>query len=147
MEIFYLLIAFFAGVALPLQVGCNTVLANGANNNSLFSAVVTFVVGLVALVAYCLVTRNPWPSITAIDIPRWAWFGGLFGAFYVAGTIVVAPKIGGAALFGLVLAGQMIAALALDHFGAMGFPQISFNFMRLIGVGFLVAGAFILRKY
>ncbi len=147
MEIIYLLIAFLAGIGLPLQVGCNTVLAKGAQGNALFSAVATFVVGFIGLLAYYILMRNPWPSLSTIQAPAWAWLGGLFGAFYVASTIILAPKIGGAALFGLILAGQMIAAVILDHFGMMGFPHIPFNVMRFLGLALLAAGAIILRKF
>lgn len=147
MEYLFLFIAFLAGAALPVQVGLNTILAKGAGGNPIYSAIVTFAVGFVGLIAYALFTRVPFPMPQNISVPWWAWIGGFFGAFYVASTIVVAPKIGGAALFGLVLAGQMAFALAMDHFGLLGFPQISISLMRIVGIVLIGGGAFILTKH
>jgi transporter family-2 protein len=146
MEYIFLFIAFLAGAALPVQVGMNTILAKSADGNAIYSAIVTFVVGLIGLVAYALFRGNPIPMPQTISVSWWAWLGGLCGAFYVASTIVLAPKIGGAALFGLVLAGQMIIALAFDHFGLLGFPQISVSLVRVIGVVLIAGGAIIVAK-
>ena len=50
----------------------------------------------------------PWPARgQASLVPLWAWFGGVLGAFYVASSIVVGPRLGAAALVRL---GQAMSA-------------------------------------
>src|SRR5919108_469601 len=53
--------------------------------------------------------------------PWWVWIGGALGAFYVAASIVTAPRLGAATLIALVVAGQAVASLLIDQFGWVGF--------------------------
>lgn len=142
----YLLLAFAGGLVLPLQVGLNAGLAK-ALNNPLLSAFVSFVLGGIVLLGIVVAIRQPWPDTTTISsIPWWLWCGGILGAFYVSATIIAAPYIGAALLIGLVVAGQMLAALLLDHYGLAGFPQNSINTAKIIGATMIVAGVFLIRK-
>ncbi|WP_458429062.1 DMT family transporter, partial [Pseudomonas aeruginosa] len=47
----------------------------------------------------------------------------MLGAFYVATSVVVGPRLGAAALLSLSVLGQLLTSLAVDHFGWLGFPQ------------------------
>ena len=47
--------------------------------------------------------------------------GGALGAFYVTGSIVVAPRLGAVTLIAVILAGQALASLVVDHYGMVGF--------------------------
>lgn len=57
-----------------------------------------------------------------VQIPWCFWLGGLLGVIYLTATIVLAPLLGAATMIGLIITGQMLAAIALDHFGLVGFP-------------------------
>ena len=72
--------------------------------------------------------------------PWWVWVGGCFGAFYVLGSVVTAPKLGAAALFAFILAGQAVASLAVDHFGWVGFDENPVTPGRLLGLALVAAG-------
>lgn len=147
MQYFYLLIALFGGVVLPVQVGLNTMVAK-ATGSPMWASTASFFVGTVGLMAYMLLSRQAWPSATAIaTIPAYAWGAGLLGAFYVTISILVAPKIGAALLVSLAIAGQMLAALILDHYGAFGFPQHSVNWGRIAGALMLTGGVILMRKF
>ena len=50
----------------------------------------------------------------------WAWTGGLCGAFVLTATTAVTPRLGAATMIAVVVAGQVLASLALDHFGLLG---------------------------
>jgi len=79
-------------------------------------------------------------------VPTWAWFGGLLGATYVAATTVLGPKLGAASFLALTLAGQMVAALLVDHFGVIGFPQSPLTPTRLLGTALLVVGVLLIMR-
>jgi transporter family-2 protein len=143
----YLLFAFAAGVALPFQAGINAELADWLHS-PMRAAFVSFLVGtLLLLVAAALVFR-PLPSSGRIgDAPWWVWIGGALGAFYVAGSIITAPKLGAATLIALIVAGQTLASLVVDHFGWVGFEPKHVSAGRLVGVVLVGAGAALVRLF
>jgi transporter family-2 protein len=65
---------------------------------------------------------------------------------YVASTTVLGPRLGAAALLALTLSGQMLAALIIDHYGIIGFPQSTITPSRLIGAALLVAGVLLIMR-
>jgi transporter family-2 protein len=142
----YALLAFVAGACLPLQVGVNNTLRSGMGA-PILAALTSFAVGSVALLCYTLATRTPWPSAAAMaSLPSWSWMGGLFGAFYVAVSIIAAPKLGAANLVGVTVAAQLVTSLLLDHYGMVGFAQHSINLWRIVGALLLAAGAVLILK-
>jgi transporter family-2 protein len=46
-----------------------------------------------------------------------------------------------------LLAGQMLAALLLDHFGLLGYPFHPLSLGRVAGVLLLMAGAYMVRIF
>ena len=68
------------------------------------------------------------------------WVGGCLGTFYVWSTIFATPKIGAALALALTIAGQMIAALFLDHYGALGLTKYAASPTRIAGVVLVVLG-------
>src|SRR5436309_10250693 len=104
-----------------MQVGVNVQLRNSLGD-PITSTFASFVVGAIGLGVYALLTRAHWPSTSSFSgVPAWQWAGGLLGAVYVVSTILVGPRLGAATLLSLVVAGQMIAAMVLDHQGWLGF--------------------------
>ncbi|MEZ0369787.1 MAG: DMT family transporter, partial [Candidatus Sericytochromatia bacterium] len=77
--------------------------------------------------------------------PLWVWLAGVIGAFYVTSVIILAPKLGAALTFSLVVLGQMALSLLMDHFAWLGIPQHSFSFWRMLGVALIIGGVAILR--
>lgn len=134
------LLAFAAGVVLIVQVGVNTTLRS-ALGEPVVAALISFLVGSVALVGFLLLSRTSWPARAQwVEIPWWAWFGGILGAFYVVSTIVVGPRLGAAALLALIVLGQLVTSLLVDHFGWLGFPQHPVTALRLLGALLLFGG-------
>jgi transporter family-2 protein len=79
--------------------------------------------------------------------PYYAWMGGILGAFYVTAIILSFPRIGPAMTFGLVVAGQMVIAVALDHFNILVAQQHPINLWRILGIVLIVTGVIIIRKF
>jgi transporter family-2 protein len=140
----YYLFAVAAGAMLPFQFGINAQLAAWLGN-PVRATFVSFVVGAaVLLVAVVLFARG----VDGRDLgaaPWWVWVGGCFGAFYVLGSVVTAPKLGAASLFAFILAGQAIASLAVDHFGWVGFDENPITPGRLLGMALVAAGVAAVR--
>lgn len=139
------LLAIVVGAGLTLQVGMNGTIGT-AIGSPLLASVVNFIIGTVALGAVALASGARVAPGTAAAVPAWAWFGGLFGAAYVAAVTVLGPRLGAVALLALVLLGQMAAALVVDHFGVVGFPENAVTPSRLVGVVLLVAGVILVVR-
>jgi len=93
-----------------------------------------------------LAVARDWPAAERVSsAPWWVWLGGALGAFYVLGSIVAAPRLGAVTLFVVILAGQALASLAVDHFGWVGFEEHPVNALRLAGVALLAAGVALVR--
>jgi bacterial/archaeal transporter family-2 protein len=141
----YLLFALAAGAMLPIQFGINAQLAAWLGS-SVRAALVSFVVGAASLALVAVAAARDWPSGDRIGAaPWWVWIGGALGAFYVLGSIVAAPRLGAVTLFAIILAGQALASLAVDHFGWVGFDEHPVGALRLAGVALLAAGVALVR--
>ena len=143
----YLLFGFAAGAMLPFQFGINAQLSNWLDS-PLRATLVSFAVGTLALLAVTLVFVRGLPSGDRIAAaPWWVWLGGFLGAFYVLGSVVTAPKLGAATLVAVILAGQAVASLLVDHFGWVGFAENPVTPGRLLGVGLVAAGVALVRVF
>jgi bacterial/archaeal transporter family-2 protein len=143
----YLLLAAAAGAMLPFQFGINAQLAHWVGS-PIRAAFVSFVVGALALLVIALFVRKPLPSGgTLRDVPWWVWTGGLLGAFYVAGSIVTAPKLGASTLVAAVVAGQALASLLVDQFGWVGFKEHHLTPGRAVGMALVAGGVALVRIF
>jgi transporter family-2 protein len=144
---FYILLALAAGATVPTQAGINARL-NLFTQSPVISAGISFAVGTLVLAVYALVLRIGLPPLgAAAGHPWWIWGGGALGAFFVSAVIVLAVKLGATAMVALVLAGQLIMSIVLDHFGALGYPIHPINGWRLVGVGLLMVGAYLIKRF
>jgi len=141
------LLGIVSGFGLTLQIGMNSRLRTVLQSANT-AALISFLVGTVALVGLLLATRASLPDRdTLASVPWWAWLGGLMGAFYVAISTVVASQLGTASLLGLALLGQLAMALAADHFGWMGLPVQPITLTRVAGVALLGAGVWLVTRH
>ena len=144
---FYILLALVAGFCLPTQAGINVQLMH-LTRSSVLAAMISFAVGTASLAGYAVATRIPLPATAPLaGAPLWVWSGGCIGAFYVFSTIVLAPKIGALSMISLIMAGQLVASLILDHFGWLGYPVHPINLWRIVGVLLLVGGVALIKAF
>ncbi len=146
MQLTAALITALIGASLVVQIGLNASMRTHVGSAA-GAAFVNFAVGTVALALYAVATRAPIPSGAQLaGVPWWAWMGGLFGACYVAASTVLGPLLGGAAFVALVVAGQMLTSLYIDHYGLLGFAQRPVDFVRLLGAALVVVGVVLLVR-
>ena len=142
-----LLLAFGAGCCLPVQAGINTLLRRFLGE-PMQAALVSFAVGTLALWLYSLAARHTWPPLSQLSaVPWWMWTGGVLGAIFVSCTIFLAPRLGAATMTAIMLSGQLVASVLLDHFALVGFPEHPVSPLRLVGIGLLFAGAWLVRVF
>ncbi len=76
-----------------------------------------------------------------------AWTGRVLGAFYVASSVLLVPRLGVALTFSLIIAGQMLIILVIDHFGLLGIAIKEISLPRLLGVTLITIGVVLIRKF
>jgi transporter family-2 protein len=101
-------------------------------------ALSAFVTMAVALSALAVVRQGVGELVRQ---PVWLWTGGVLSAFIVISVTVAPPRIGTTATIGVIIAGNLAMAAAIDRYGLLGQERIGLGWPRLLGIGLLAAGA------
>ena len=140
-----LALAVIAGIFIAIQAPTNAILGK-ASGSPVGAAFISFVVGMVALGAMVAATSGRVFAPELKGVPWYAWAGGLYGAFFVAMAAFAAPRIGVATMLTAAVAGQIFAALALDHFGLLGLARQPVSLERIGGAALVLIGAVLVRR-
>lgn len=141
------LYVLFAGIIIPPALALN---ANVGRNlkSPLLSAFVVMFVGGIFIGGLSLITKQIPPSpVEFSKTPVYIWFGGIFISLNMALMIYSAPKIGIGLATSLVVTGQMIAGLIIDHFGLFALPQASMSVGRLFGFIAIITGVVLVKFF
>jgi bacterial/archaeal transporter family-2 protein len=140
------LLAAAAGGSIVFQQILNNNLRTELDSAA-WSGFVSYLVGLLCMAILVVAMREPIPSASTIArIPLWAWSGGAFGGAFIILAILLVPQLGAATFIALLIAGQMIASVAFDHYGIMGLTQRPVDLPKMIGVALLIGGVVLIRR-
>ncbi len=140
------LVALVSGMAVPVQFAVNAQL-RGAVGGPVSAAAISFFVGTVALLVAVLLTQEARPTFADLSgAPWWAWAGGFLGAFYVAASIVLTPRLGATTTIGFIISGQVLASILLDQFGLLNLPVHPVTLPKIGGAVLVVVGAIIVLR-
>jgi bacterial/archaeal transporter family-2 protein len=146
MQTTLVLVSAIIGAMIAFQALVNTRLAT-YTGSILWTAVISFLVGSIGLLALALVSRSPIPGLEAVSrAPWWAWTGGLLGATYIAAVIILVPRMSPALLFGAAIAGQMIMLVVAEHFALAGVTRHALSPVRVLGVALIVLGTALCKR-
>ncbi|MFV0388923.1 MAG: DMT family transporter [Pyrinomonadaceae bacterium] len=144
---FFIVLAVVAGMMMPTQAAINNNLAQTVES-PILAAFVSFVVGTLALFIYIVVTGLPLSNLASIrNASLISLTGGILGAFFVASTVILVPRLGVALTFSLIIAGQMLVTLVIDHFAILGVPEKPVNWVRIVGAVLITFGVVLIRKF
>ena len=145
-KIIWIILALAAGSGLPIQAGLNNKLAK-AGGSPLHAAMISFTVGAVTLLLIVLLTSQnvSWRSLR--EAPAYSWCGGLFGALFVSVIIYAFPRIGPAFAFSLIIAGQLLVSMLMEHFQILGAQPNPINLGRVAGMILIVGGVLMMKKF
>lgn len=145
-KVIWIIMVAIAGALLPVQAGLNTKMGKEIAS-PVWASLISFVVGAIALLIYVAITKNSFQLSGFKTVPAYTWIAGALGAFYVTVVVLAFPKLGPALTFGLVVAGQLLISLFLDHFNILVHQQHSINIYRIIGMLLIVGGVVLIRKF
>jgi transporter family-2 protein len=140
-----ILLAVLGGAGMALQAPTNALMAR-ALGSAVSAALASFIIGSLGLAVLAAFTGGRIDSGALRSLPWYAWLGGFYGAFFVAVAAFGAPRIGVGALFTAAVAGQVVAAVALDQFGALGLERHPVTPLRLVGLALVIGGVVLVRR-
>jgi transporter family-2 protein len=137
--------AVIGGVLLAVQAPTNAMLGK-ASGSPIVAAFISFLIGTIALGAVVAATSGRLFAPALRQVPWYAWVGGFYGAFFVAVAAFGAPRVGMGVLLTAAVAGQLGAALVLDHYGLLGLDRHPVNMTRALGLALVLVGAVLVRR-
>ena len=142
----FTLVALMVGGLIALQAPINAEAA-GRLGHPISAATMSFAVGTIILMALALVFARGSTNLSALQtMPLYMLLGGgLLGAIYVSVSLILAPKIGVAAIMALGIAGQLATALFLDRAGLFDLAQRELSIGRVGGAILVLVGALMVR--
>jgi transporter family-2 protein len=139
------LVGILAGSMITIQSVLNASLGQRAGN---FGSVLLLTGVSIALLVVLIIGFPATANFKQLPgFSEWyLYIGGALGVGILAAPILLIPRIGATATLTAIVLGQLLLALLIDHFGWLSSPKIEISLLRVVGVLFLLLGAFFLRK-
>lgn len=134
------LISILTGVVLSIMVVLNGDLGNAAGNY--ISSVIIHFVGLIGIIILLVVTKSKIKNLKGI--PFYMFSGGLIGILTVLFTNISFTNLGVSLTVSLALLGQLVTSIVIDHFGYFDLEVNKFEKKKIIGLGIIILGIFIM---
>lgn len=139
-------LGLLAGASALLQ---QVVLANlrTALGSAYWAILSSYIVGTLAMIVVVIAMREPIFTMSAVaKSSPVSWAAGVFGVIYIVLSIMLIPRLGAATVLALLVAGQLLAAIAFDHFGVFGLEKHPVDAYRAAGAVLLIAGVMLIRR-
>lgn len=102
-------------------------------SGALFSAILLFLRGGERIREW---KTLPWYMLTA----------GIFGVVLYQTIGITLPRLGSTMMIVLIIIGQLVLGVIVDHFGLLGVVQRPIDLPRVLGVFALILGGFLISK-
>ena len=134
------------GVLLICQPLMNAILARaiGSPYGATFVSLTVSLAGALVLIA--VTGRGTMTRETLATVPWWVFLAGLVGLVFVLAGVTIAPVTGALVFIVCVIAGQLVGALVVDHFGLFGIAVRHVTLARAAGLALVLAGAFLVQR-
>jgi transporter family-2 protein len=112
-----------------------------------FTGLALFIIGLVTMVLYMLLSRTHVPDMGTIkSAPGFSFLGGVVVAIYVVMITIITPKLGVGSAIGLIVTGQIISAICIDHFGLFNAAIRTVSMTRIAGMLLMILGIYLVMR-
>ena len=140
----FALLAVGAGACIALQASANGKFRQNLGPDpqlALWAAFVSICGTILTAAVAMLAVRPSPPSLDALrQTPWWNWIGGPLGALIVLAGAALTTRLGAALFIALVVGGQLLCSVVLDHFALMGLKEQPVTPGRVLGALLVVAG-------
>ncbi|WP_018615739.1 DMT family transporter [Segetibacter koreensis] len=145
-DIIFLALALITGALIPIQAATNAEFSKSIGN-PFITGLMVFIVGLIGMILFLLISRISFPMRQQLaSAPVHGYLGGIIVATYVVMITVLVPRIGVGTAIGLIVTGQIICAVTIDHFGLFNVAVRSISLTRIVGMLLMIAGVYLVMK-
>ena len=145
-DIIFLSLALITGALIPIQAATNAAFSKSIGN-PLVTGLMVFIVGLAVMILFILISGTTFPTRQQImSTSLYSYLGGIIVATYVVMITILTPRLGVGTAIGLIVTGQIICAVTIDHFGLFNVAVHSISITRLTGVLLMIAGIYLVMK-
>jgi transporter family-2 protein len=140
------LLALMAGAAISVQASMNAQLGV-LLKSPLIGTTVAFSFSCLFTLAAVIASTRHYPQADAIrSVPVYLWFtGGALSALGVGLFYYLIPKMGIGPMMSYALAGQIVIAMIVSHFGWFELPVRPLNAARFAGLVALINGIILIN--
>lgn len=131
--------SFAGGALFALQAPINMRLGQ-MMGGPLAGAFLSFFTGTILLSIMLAAQRKPVLISQIGQTSPWMWLGGALGAFMVFASVYAVGRLGSAAMLALIIGGQILASLLIDHYGLMVAQAVPLSPLRVAGAAVMVVG-------
>jgi transporter family-2 protein len=132
------------GGLIALQPAINAGL--GRSTGNLAAALVSFAIGTLLLAAIVALAGQAGGVGSMFDVPWYYLLGGVLGAAYVTTALITVSTIGAGGVAAATITGQLVASVVIDRMGVLGLEETPITLDRIVGVGLLLAGTFLIVR-
>jgi len=144
----FALLAAGAGCCIAIQASANGKFRQNLGDNPLWAAYFSILGTILTATLAMLILRPQPPSLVAMrESQWWNWIGGPLGALIVLAGAALTQKLGAAPFIALVVGGQLLCSLLLDHFALMGLSEQPVTPGRILGALLVVAGVLCIKYF
>ena len=130
-----------AGAVMNAQLRCYLV-------NAWLASFVSFVLIAFFFASMFAILPRPLPTVQDLsDMPWWTPLGGLAGAFAVFAGLTLIDKVGAGTVNGLIITANILASIAIDHFGLLNTPVHTASIWRILGGALMATGITLVTKF
>ncbi|NCF67704.1 MAG: EamA-like transporter family protein [Chloroflexi bacterium] len=138
-----LFVAILGGVAAVIQAQLNGIMDKGMG--TVESVFITYGVGGIAIALVMLFMRGG--NLSAFPtLPWYVIFAGLCGLVIIGSISFSVPRLGLVAAITIIVASQFIFGALIDHYGLLGAEIRPFSLQKLIGIGTLMLGVWLIIR-
>lgn len=138
-----LLMAIVGGF-IALQAPINAGL--GRATGSFAAALISFAIGTMVLLAIVVASGKAGGIGEATSVEWYYLIGGVLGAAYVFSALVLVDEIGAGGVAAATVTGQLTLSVVLDRLGVLGLEETTLTWERILGVGLLLAGTYLIVR-
>ncbi|MBI5105573.1 MAG: DMT family transporter [Solirubrobacterales bacterium] len=111
------------------------------------SAFLSFAIGTAVLLAIVLVAKGGLGQVSDAGTVPWYYLtGGVLGAVYVLSVLVTVRTLGAGGVTAATIAGQLTLSVIVDQLGILGVEKQPVTMMKLVGIGLLAAGVYLVVR-
>ena len=136
----FLVTAFLMGVILSTYLPMNSS-ASRYLGSSIAASFSFFIVATATCLCILLVSGQQQCLAKLKSVPVYLHVAGIISAFFIVGTTFLVPRIGARTFFILLVAGQILMAIVISHFGLLESPQDPVTLKKVAGAILVIAGA------